>query len=94
VRLLPVASFVAISSILGAKIAVRIGTKLVVAIGLFSMAAFYVWGFDLFGHHRLRDDRCPDGGARDRDGPHQRAATEAIMDKGPRGEGRRRLGGK
>ena len=43
VRLLPVASFVAISSILGAKLAVRIGTKLVVATGLFSMAAFYVW---------------------------------------------------
>jgi EmrB/QacA subfamily drug resistance transporter len=43
VRLLPVASFVAISSILGAKLAVRIGTKLVVASGLFSMAAFYLW---------------------------------------------------
>ena len=43
VRLLPVASFVAISSILGAKLAVRIGTKLVVATGLFSMAAFYLW---------------------------------------------------
>jgi EmrB/QacA subfamily drug resistance transporter len=43
VRLLPVASFVAISSILGAKLAVRIGTKLVVATGLFSMAGFYLW---------------------------------------------------
>jgi EmrB/QacA subfamily drug resistance transporter len=43
VRLLPVASFVAISSILGAKLAVRVGTKLVVATGLFSMAAFYLW---------------------------------------------------
>ena len=43
VRLLPVASFVAISSILGAKLAVRIGTKLVVATGLFAMAAFYLW---------------------------------------------------
>jgi EmrB/QacA subfamily drug resistance transporter len=43
VRLLPVASFVAISSILGAKLAVRIGTKLVVATGLFLMAAFYLW---------------------------------------------------
>jgi EmrB/QacA subfamily drug resistance transporter len=43
VRLLPVASFVALSSILGAKLAVRIGTKLVVATGLFSMAAFYLW---------------------------------------------------
>ena len=43
VRLLPVASFVAISSILGAKLAVRIGAKLVVASGLFLMAAFYLW---------------------------------------------------
>jgi EmrB/QacA subfamily drug resistance transporter len=43
VRLLPVASFVAISSILGTKLAVRFGTKLIVASGLFSMAAFYLW---------------------------------------------------
>src|SRR5918911_3617406 len=43
VRLLPVATCVAISSILGARLAVRVGTKLVVASGLFSMAAFYVW---------------------------------------------------
>src|SRR5213078_4562003 len=40
VRLLPVASCVAISSILGARLAVRVGTKLVDASGLFSMAAF------------------------------------------------------
>ena len=43
VRLLPVASSVAISSILGTKLAVRSGTKLVVAFGLFAMAAFYLW---------------------------------------------------
>jgi EmrB/QacA subfamily drug resistance transporter len=43
VRLLPVASCVAISSILGTRLAVRIGTKLVVAGGLTSMAAFYLW---------------------------------------------------
>ena len=43
VRLLPVASFVAISSVLGARLAVRIGTKLVVASGLLLMAGFYVW---------------------------------------------------
>src|SRR6185312_1994439 len=40
VRLLPVASCVAIASIVGAKFAVRVGTKLVVASGLISMAAF------------------------------------------------------
>jgi EmrB/QacA subfamily drug resistance transporter len=43
VRLLPVASLVAISSILGARLAVRVGTKLIVASGLFLMTAFYLW---------------------------------------------------
>ena len=43
VRLLPVAITVAVSSILGTRLAVRIGTKLVVAAGLSSMAAFYLW---------------------------------------------------
>jgi EmrB/QacA subfamily drug resistance transporter len=43
VRLLPVASCVAISSILGARLAMRLGTKLIVASGLFLMAAFYLW---------------------------------------------------
>src|SRR3954453_1439019 len=43
VRLLPVASSVALSSVLGTRLAVRVGTKLVVASGLFLMAAFYLW---------------------------------------------------
>jgi EmrB/QacA subfamily drug resistance transporter len=43
VRLLPVASCVAIASILGARLAVKVGTKLVVASGLFLMAVFYLW---------------------------------------------------
>jgi EmrB/QacA subfamily drug resistance transporter len=43
VRLLPVATCVAIASILGARLAVRVGTKLVVAAGLFLMSAFYLW---------------------------------------------------
>jgi EmrB/QacA subfamily drug resistance transporter len=43
VRLLPVASSVAISSVLGTKLAIRLGTKLVVAAGLFAMAGFYLW---------------------------------------------------
>jgi EmrB/QacA subfamily drug resistance transporter len=42
-RMLPVATFVALSSIAGARLAVRFGTKLVVALGLLSMAAFYLW---------------------------------------------------
>jgi EmrB/QacA subfamily drug resistance transporter len=43
VRLLPVASCVAIFSIVGAKLAIRLGTKLIVSSGLFLMAAFYLW---------------------------------------------------
>ncbi|MBV9339111.1 MAG: MFS transporter [Solirubrobacterales bacterium] len=43
VRLLPVASLVAISSIVGTKLAVRVGTKLVVATGLMLMAGFFLW---------------------------------------------------
>jgi EmrB/QacA subfamily drug resistance transporter len=43
VRLLPVAICVAIASILGARLAVRAGAKLVVASGLLAMAAFYLW---------------------------------------------------
>jgi EmrB/QacA subfamily drug resistance transporter len=43
VRLLPVASFVAVSSILGARVAIRIGTKVVVSAGLLLMAGFYLW---------------------------------------------------
>jgi EmrB/QacA subfamily drug resistance transporter len=43
VRLLPVASCVAIASIVGARLALRLGTKLVVAAGLVSMGAFYLW---------------------------------------------------
>ena len=43
VRLLPVASSVAISSIVATKLALRLGTKLVVASGLLLMAGFYLW---------------------------------------------------
>ena len=42
-RLLPVAIFVAVSSVLGTKLAVRLGTKLVVATGLVSLAAGLAW---------------------------------------------------
>jgi len=43
VHLLPVASAVGVSSVLGTKLAVRFGTKLVVAAGLLMMAGFYAW---------------------------------------------------
>lgn len=43
VHLLPVAVSVAVSSVVGTRLAVRAGTKLVVTIGLLAIAAFYVW---------------------------------------------------
>jgi EmrB/QacA subfamily drug resistance transporter len=43
VHLLPVATSVGVASVLGTKLAVRFGTKLVVAAGLLAVAAFYVW---------------------------------------------------
>jgi EmrB/QacA subfamily drug resistance transporter len=43
VHLLPVAISVGMASVIGVKLAVRFGTKLVVTGGLLLMAAFYVW---------------------------------------------------
>ena len=43
VRLLPVATSVAAGSVAGTQLAVRAGTKLVVAAGLVAMAVFYGW---------------------------------------------------
>jgi EmrB/QacA subfamily drug resistance transporter len=43
VHLLPVAITVAVSSVIGTRLAVRAGTKLVVTLGLLAITAFYVW---------------------------------------------------
>ena len=43
VHLLPVATSVGIASVLGTKVAVRFGTKIVVASGLLMVAGFYIW---------------------------------------------------
>ena len=43
VHLLPVATSVGIASVLGTRLAVRFGTKLVVASGLLFVASFYAW---------------------------------------------------
>jgi EmrB/QacA subfamily drug resistance transporter len=42
-RLLPVALSVAVGSVAGTQLAVRLGTKLVVTAGLVAMTAFYLW---------------------------------------------------
>jgi EmrB/QacA subfamily drug resistance transporter len=43
IHLLPVAASVGVSSVLGTKLAVRFGTKLVVTAGLLMVTAFYLW---------------------------------------------------
>jgi EmrB/QacA subfamily drug resistance transporter len=43
VHLLPVATSVGVASVLGTKLAVRFGTKLVVTTGLVAVACFYAW---------------------------------------------------
>ena len=43
VHLLPVAISVGVASVLGTRLAVRFGTKVVVAVGLAMVAAFYAW---------------------------------------------------
>jgi EmrB/QacA subfamily drug resistance transporter len=43
VHLLPVATSVGVASVLGTRLAVRVGTKLVVASGLVAITAFYAW---------------------------------------------------
>jgi EmrB/QacA subfamily drug resistance transporter len=43
VRTLPVAISVAVASVLGTKLAVRFGTKLVVAVGLVLLTVFFLW---------------------------------------------------
>jgi EmrB/QacA subfamily drug resistance transporter len=42
-RLLPVATFVALTSVLGTRLAVRVGNKLVISTGLGLLAAAYAW---------------------------------------------------
>jgi len=43
VHLLPVATSVGVASVVGTRLAVRFGTKLVVAVGMLMMTVFYVW---------------------------------------------------
>ena len=49
VHLLPVATSVAIGSVIGTRLAVRVGSKIIVAIGLLAVAAFYAWVATVIG---------------------------------------------
>ena len=93
VRLLPVASFVAISSILGTKLAVRLGTKLVVATGLLLMAAFYLWvstSSVTTGYGTIAAQMVVLGTGM---GLTQRARDRGDHGRRAEGQGRRRVGG-
>lgn len=47
VHLLPVATSVAVGSVLGTRLSVRLGTKLIVTAGLLAVTGFYIWVSDL-----------------------------------------------
>jgi EmrB/QacA subfamily drug resistance transporter len=84
VHLLPVASSVGVTSVLGTKLAVRSGTKLVVSAGLVCLAGFYAWvSTATSGTHYLEiAGQMLLGGSGM--GLTSAPATEAIMDVVPR----------
>jgi hypothetical protein len=93
VHLLPVAASVGISSVLGTKLAVRFGTKLVVASGLVMVTVFYVWVAAIvapgnaYGLIAIQMVLYGTGM-----GLTSAPATEAIMGVVPREKGRCRIG--
>src|SRR2546421_7038635 len=84
VHLLPVATSVGVTSVLGTKLAVRSGTKLVVSAGLVCLAAFYAWvSTATSGTHYLEiAGQMLLGGSGM--GLTSAPATEAIMDVVPK----------
>ncbi|MFE0751335.1 MFS transporter [Gordonia sp. NPDC058843] len=56
VRMLPVAGTIAVSSLIGPRLAVRVGSKVVVALGLLSLSAGFVWAATMgvgTGYHEI-----------------------------------------
>jgi EmrB/QacA subfamily drug resistance transporter len=84
VHLLPVAASVGFTSVLGTRLAVRYGTKLVVAAGLAGLAAFFAWVSTVSTHTRYIEiaGQMLLGGAGM--GLTSAPATEAIMGVVPR----------
>ena len=72
VHLLPVASSVGVASVLGTQLAVRFGTKLVVASGLLMMACFYAWVATAIAGHGYGTIAMQMVALRHRHGPHER----------------------
>ena len=94
VHLLPVATSVGVASVLGTRLAVRFGTKVVVAVGLVMVAAFYAWVAAVVSpgtaYGTIAVQMVLYGVGM---GLTSAPATEAIMGVVPAGQGRRRLGG-
>ena len=92
VRILPVALSIAVGSVLGTRLAVsRVGTKVVVFVGLVMMAAAFAWINVIDLERRLPGDGCSDGAAGRRPGLTTAPATDSIMGGATRA-GRRRVG--
>src|SRR5207253_9745077 len=84
VHLLPVATSVGVASVLGTRLAVRFGTKLVVASGLVAVACFYAWvstGSATTSYGTIATQMVLFGTGM---GFTSAPATEAIMDVVPR----------
>ena len=79
VRLLPVAGSVAVASVAGTRLAVRIGNKIIVGGGLTLFSAALLWISTVSQATSYGRNRRADGRVRHRDGADQAPATEAIM---------------
>ena len=78
------ATLTAITSVLGTSMAVRTGTKQVVAGGLLSLAAGLAWTSTASESTSYLDDRRPDGVDRLRDRPDERPGDRVDHGRGPR----------
>ena len=94
VHLLPVALAVGVGSVAGTQLAVRAGTKLVVAAGLVAMAAFYGWVAVATTATTSYGVICrADGRVRARDGAHLGAGHRVHHGRRGAAAGRHRFGG-
>ena len=92
-HLLPVAISVAVGSVVGTKLAVRFGTKIIVASGLAAIAVFYLWvssASPSTAYPAIVVEMIIYGTGL---GFTSAPATEAILGRGAEGQSRGRIGG-
>ena len=93
-RILPVALSIAVASVVGAALAPRIGTKIVVTTGLVLFGAAFLWISTVGGRHVVRPrDRAADGADGPGHGPDLDAGHRVDPAGAAAGAGRRRLRG-